>query len=109
MTAGTQPLSIIAAKAAAAICLFVRISPRLPLTQPLRRIGKSRRPRPSKADLSDAQVAERKKERTNSVHIRNCQLSQASGGGHTFRALRIPVIRSAREKFTDSRFSRLCL
>ena len=34
--------------------------------------------------------------------IFHCQLSQASGGGRTFRALRIPVIRSARNECSTS-------
>ena len=40
--------------------------------------------------------------RTNRVHSFDCQLSQASGGGRTFRALRIPVIRSARNECSTS-------
>src|SRR5215467_2710051 len=39
---------------------------------------------------------------TNRVQSFHCQSSQASGGGRTFRALRIPVIRSARNECSTS-------
>src|SRR5262249_37570206 len=40
--------------------------------------------------------------RTDRVHSCHCQLSSASGGGRTFRALRIPAIRSARNECSTS-------
>jgi len=66
----------------------------LPISHPATRPGN--RPLPTTQTRTYCEL------RTNRVHYFHCQLSQASGGGRTFRALRIPVIRSARNECSTS-------